>query len=103
MTDMLKLSPGLFWDIAGMKLSAIAQRGSKKDFFDLYELLQRYSLAGLLEFFRMKFPSIDTFHIIRSLTYFEDAEKEKDPKLIKVVDWKQVKSAIIEAVKKMSL
>ena len=29
-------------DIAAMKLSAIARRGSKKDFYDVYFLLQKY-------------------------------------------------------------
>jgi len=89
-------------DIAAMKLSAIAQRGSKKDFFDLYELLQMYDLAELFGFFRIKFPSIDPFHILRSLTWYEDAEKEKDPKLLKAITWNQVKSGITESVKKFS-
>jgi len=89
-------------DIAAMKLSAIAQRGSRKDFFDLAELLQHYSLSELMDFFRLKFPSIDTFHILRSLTYFEDAENEKDPRLLKKITWPQVKTRVTDAVTKFA-
>ena len=89
-------------DIAAMKLSAIAQRGSKKDFFDLFELIKRYTLTELLGFFMQKFPSVDTFHIVRSLTWFEDAETEKDPRLLKKTTWKQVKTEIVRQVKEFS-
>lgn len=90
-------------DIAAMKLSAIAQRGSKKDFYDLNELLSSYNLSELFGFFNMKFPSIDSFHILRSLTYFEDADAEKEPKLLKKITWKQVKTNIIRSVKYFSI
>ena len=100
MEDLIRIASVA--DIAAMKLSAIAQRGSKKDFFDMYELLQRYDLYELLDFFRKKFPSVDTFHILRSLTYFEDAETEKEPVLIKKVTWNQVKERITDSVKELS-
>jgi len=35
-------------DISAMKLNAVSGRGSKKDFFDMYELLQHYPLEELL-------------------------------------------------------
>jgi hypothetical protein len=88
-------------DIAAMKLSAIAQRGSKKDFFDLFELLNRYDLSALLGFFKLKYPTIDSFHIFRSLTYFEDAEIEKEPKVLKAITWEQVKDKISASVKNL--
>ena len=85
-------------DISAMKLSACAQRGSKKDFFDLYELLQDHKFEQLLESFRAKYPKTDTAHIIRSLVYFEDAESELDPLMIKEYDWNVVKSRIKDVV-----
>jgi predicted nucleotidyltransferase component of viral defense system len=89
-------------DIAAMKLSAIAQRGAKKDFFDLYFLLKTYNFDQLFTFFRLKFPSIDIFHILRSLIYFDDAENEADPKKIINISWKTVKAEITKSVKQFS-
>ena len=87
-------------DIAPMKLKAIAQRGSKKDFYDIYFLLDRLPLTEMLRLFSEKFKQQEIFHIIKSLTYFEDAEKYADPVVFdKSVSWKNVKSKIREAVK----
>lgn len=81
-------------DIIAMKLSAIANRGAKKDFFDIYELLKTYSISDMFEFFSIKFPKTAHFHILKSLTYFEDAEQEFDPIYLNNTDWEQVKSTI---------
>lgn len=85
-------------DIAPMKLSAIAQRGSKKDFFDFYELLNVCTLAEMITFYREKFPQVDTTFLLRSLTYFEDAEKEENPTMIKSYTWQQVKTTLAKTV-----
>jgi len=90
-------------DIAAMKLSAIAQRGSRKDFYDLNELMNQYPLTELLLFFRKKFPSVDTFHILKSLTYFDDADQEKDPVLLRKLTWNQVKKNIIREIKTITI
>lgn len=79
-------------DIAPMKLDAITGRGSKKDFFDLYFLLQQFSLDKLLSFYQEKYPHQTTFHVVRSLTYFIDAEAEPDPVMIdRSLTWEKVK------------
>jgi hypothetical protein len=70
-------------DIAAMKLSAVCNRGSKKDFFDIAELLDHFELPELFDFYTRKFKSHDTFHVLRSLSYFEDAEDEPDPITLK--------------------
>jgi Nucleotidyl transferase AbiEii toxin, Type IV TA system len=85
-------------NIATMKLTAIARRGAKKDFFDLYFLLERYSLAQLLELLGQTLPNIDPFHIVKSLTYFEDAEKELNPEMLIKVSWQTVKKTIEKKV-----
>jgi hypothetical protein len=85
-------------NIGTMKLSAVARRGAKKDFFDLYFLLERYSLAQLLAQFEETLPHVDTFHIVKSLTYFEDADKEINPDMLIKVSWEQVKKAITKEV-----
>ena len=79
-------------DIAAMKLAAIASRGSRKDFVDLWWLLSKYwSLTDSLKFFRTKFKTRDVGHVIRSLVYFDDAESEPPLRLIAEVEWEAVK------------
>jgi predicted nucleotidyltransferase component of viral defense system len=89
-------------DIAAMKIGAIEGRGSKKDFFDLYFLLQHYTLEEMLSFYIQKYPQYSMFRVRMSLTYFEDAEKQDDPKLFKKVDWEMVKATVAEAVRKVN-
>lgn len=88
--------------IAPMKLKAIAQRGSKKDFFDIYFLLQHLPLQTMLDLFQQKFKLHEIFHIIKSLSYFEDAEQSANPVVFdNSVSWHRVKTVIQEAVKKL--
>lgn len=81
-------------DIIPMKLSAIANRGAKKDFYDIYFLLEHYTLKEMLELFSKKFPNINHFHLIKSLTYFNTADEDANPKVFKKVSWEQVKAKI---------
>lgn len=85
-------------NIAMMKLLAIARRGSKKDFVDLFFILKQYSLGELVQLFEKKLPHIDMFHILKSLTYFEDAELDADPKMILKASWSEIKNNIIKKV-----
>jgi hypothetical protein len=61
-------------DIACMKLSATTQRGSKKDFLDIY-----------------------------ALAYFDDADRERIPPLLWAVTWKAVREAIAQWVKALAI
>ena len=89
-------------DIAPMKLDAITGRGDKKDFYDLYYLLKTYSLTKLLELYTEKFQHQTTFHVIRSLTYFVDAEEMPNPDLIdKNITWQEVKNTIVNAIQEI--
>jgi len=63
-------------DIAAMKLNAISGRGSKKDFVDLFFLLKEYSLSEMLRFYKEKYPEGSEFLVLKSLSYFDDAEQE---------------------------
>lgn len=85
-------------DVVAMKLSAIARRGVKKDFWDIAELLDTHSMEDMIEFYRQKYSSRDIFHLLRSLVYFEDAETQKDPDPLKKKSWKQVKAKVSKAV-----
>lgn len=81
-------------DLATMKILAISHRGTKRDFIDLYFLCQRIKpLDELLYLFQKKFGKYDynIYHILKSLTYFENAENEKMPKMYISIDWERVK------------
>ena len=87
-------------DIAAMKLDAITGRGSKKDFYDLFFLLQHYSIEELFSFYTEKYPHQTTFHVARSLTYFDDAEIQPSPIVFdKTITWETVKKKIISVIK----
>ena len=91
-------------DLAAFKLNAISGRGSKKDFWDLEALLQHFTLPQMLDFFTQKYPRAGLWHLIRSLTYFHDADNEQ----IEILDlqgrsWEAVKERIISAVMEESI
>lgn len=81
-------------DIAAMKLNAIAGRGSRKDFIDLYFLLKKYSLAEMLNFYKEKYVDGSEFMVIKSLNYFEDAETEEMPIMFEKISWEEIKKEI---------
>ncbi|MCD4706630.1 MAG: nucleotidyl transferase AbiEii/AbiGii toxin family protein [Candidatus Sabulitectum sp.] len=82
-------------DIIAMKLSAVAGRGSKKDFYDIFYLLKSYRLEQMFSLFEKKFPDTNKFHILKSLTYFDDADLEPNPQTIEKIEWERVKIKII--------
>ena len=82
-------------DIAAMKLTAVAGRGSRKDFVDLYAYAQRVaSLERLFGRFREKYRDVrvDPYHLLRSLTFFEDTDAEAMPDLLIPESWEEIKA-----------
>jgi len=92
-------------DIACMKLTAISSRGSKKDFIDLYFMLQNYPLEELLKIFNKKYQRIkyNRIHILKSLTYFTDGENEPMPVMLENVSWKKIKDYFKKTVTELTL
>jgi hypothetical protein len=86
-------------DIAAMKVNAIIGRGTRKDFIDLYVLLQHYSLTEIMDFYKQKYPEFSEYRALLSMTYFEDAEMQDMPKMFINTSWDVMKSTIIQAVK----
>ena len=97
--DSIKISS--VQDIAGTKLLTISSRGSKKDFIDLYFILELFSLKELFEILNKKYSDQDynTLHILKSLVYFEDADDQPMPRMHKDVSWVTVKNVITQHVK----
>lgn len=86
-------------DIIPMKLEAMATRGVKKDFWDIAELLDHFSLGQMLQFHQQKYANSDLGHIVLSATYFADAERERtDPISLNGITWAQVKAKMQQAV-----
>ena len=100
--ELLNLSTeGLDWkDSAVEALYRISTRqASRKDFVELYSLLQHFSLEKVLVLFGKKHPNQSLFRALMSLTYFVDAEKFDMPKMFVDFDWEQCKSFILNKVK----
>lgn len=97
--EMPKLKLASILDIAVMKLVAIGGRGSKKDFFDLYNILTKSDIMilelanGLLQ---KCGENINYANIIMGLSYFEDAEQEILPQNFVDYDWEKIKRYFIE-------
>ncbi|MEM7820511.1 MAG: nucleotidyl transferase AbiEii/AbiGii toxin family protein [Candidatus Aenigmatarchaeota archaeon] len=87
-------------DIAAMKLLAIADRGTRRDFIDLYFLIREFGLAKLFEFLQEKYPRYDPYHSFLALTYFVDADQEGEFQrftLLKTApEWDKMKKFFIQ-------
>ncbi len=89
-------------DLCAMKLNAISGRGIKKDFYDVAALMKSYSLHQMIDFFKQKYSSGDSWHLIRALAYFDDAEKDKsEVRSIWPGSWQEIKSAVATAIDEM--
>ena len=87
-------------DIACMKLAAVAQRGARKDFVDLYWILKEvFSLQQVVEMYCKKYQVDDIAHVLYSLTYFDDADAERSPRLSRPARWSNIKNAFQSWVK----
>lgn len=85
-------------DIAAMKLNAIANRGAKKDFYDIYSLLDCFTMETMLGLFRGKYEQRNDLTVVKSLAYFDDAELEPDPVTLLSVTWADVKQRMVQVV-----
>ena len=92
-------------DIAAMKIAAICDRGTKRDFIDLYFLVQQgLSLNKILKLYDKKYGKLSNniYHILRSLNYFVDADPQHSPKMFKKVSWEEVKEFFTLQTRKLT-
>ncbi|MFI5160494.1 MAG: nucleotidyl transferase AbiEii/AbiGii toxin family protein [Sphingobacteriales bacterium] len=87
-------------EIIGMKLGIVKNGGRRKDFWDLHELLDSYSINQMLECHRQRFPWEDNDqHVLTQLTNFYNADEEdEDPKCLRGKEWAFIKQDLIEIV-----
>lgn len=86
-------------DILAEKFKTLSQRGSRKDFYDIYAA---YAAGGLtiargVELLRRRFGAtgLNYYHVLKSLVYFDDAETEPEPVLLKPLNWPQVRDFFV--------
>ncbi|MBU1085860.1 MAG: nucleotidyl transferase AbiEii/AbiGii toxin family protein [Candidatus Beckwithbacteria bacterium] len=92
-------------DLAPMKLHAIEDRGSKRDFVDLFWICKEIELVKIFDLYQQKYGNLEDrkYHILRSLNYFEDAESDTVKlQLKKPVDWEEVKEFFVKEVKQLA-
>lgn len=91
-------------DLAAMKLETVIGRGTKRDFFDIYFLAQKFSLPKLFGFYQGKFQNLKQREIMikKALVFFEEADRDEMPDLLVPVAWQEVKRWMVDEVKKLS-
>lgn len=86
-------------DIIAMKIQAILGRGKKKDFWDIAELLNHYTIADFISFHKEKYSTQNLLiSVPQAITYFADAEESEDPISLKKQNWKAVQAFINKKV-----
>ncbi len=90
-------------DIACMKISAIASRGTRRDFVDLYVCANRFGLNEILRMFEIKYAQMQFSkpHILKSLSFFADAEKDPMPHMLEEIGWDKVKQFFLYEVPRL--
>ncbi|NOZ34216.1 MAG: nucleotidyl transferase AbiEii/AbiGii toxin family protein [Chlorobi bacterium] len=86
-------------DIAAMKLSAITNRGTKKDFVDIYYILKQYSFNDILSFYQKKYNESSLFLVLKSFAYFSDADAEPMPVMKDTILWNDIKFFLKNEIK----
>ena len=82
-------------DIIAMKVQAILGRGKKKDFWDIAELLNHFSISDFIKFHKEKFSTQNLLITVpQAITYFADAEESEDPISLKKQTWESVQASI---------
>ena len=81
-------------DIAAMKVNAVIGRGTKKDFIDIFFLLQHYTFDELLQFYKKKYPDGSEFRALLSMAYFADADLQAMPYMYENIEWSDIKQRI---------
>ena len=88
-------------DLGAMKLNAIADRGLRRDFVDFAVLIEGSSLAQFFKEYDEKYGVLASnhLHLMKSLVYFDDADADQQPKMIKDgFTWESIKRRVLAAV-----
>ena len=89
-------------DLAAMKLLAVTQRGTKKDFIDLHALSRGVPLDAMIACCQNRFGVTDASRVLAGLCYFDDAEAEPMPRMLAATTWAGVKDDLLAMVRRFS-
>ena len=85
-------------EIAALKVNAVMGRGTKKDFVDVYFLLQHFSFDDIIRFYLQKYPEGSEYRALLSMTYFADADSQPMPFMFQPIEWNTIKQEILRQV-----
>ena len=88
-------------DIVVEKFRTVGDRGQKKDFYDLYYGVQKLGIDKIVELAYEKYgKDVNYFHLLKGITYFEDADKNPEPLLLdKSAQWDDLKKFFLNKVR----
>jgi hypothetical protein len=102
-TRLKGISIAALKDLVAMKVIAIGQRGTKKDFVDLHAIMvEGWNLNAIFDCVEQKFQEqeFNHVHLLKSLTFFSDAEEDPMPKMKNGITWEKVKTDLRHAARK---
>ena len=84
-------------DVVAMKVDVVSRGGRKKDFWDLHELLNIYTISQIIDLHQQRHEYIhDRDQIIANFTDFISADEDIDPICLKGKEWELVKLDFVE-------
>ncbi|MBM3776829.1 MAG: nucleotidyl transferase AbiEii/AbiGii toxin family protein [Acidimicrobiia bacterium] len=91
-------------DIACMKVQAIGDRGTRRDFVDLYVAAREHGLDQILDWFSRKYAAAaySRAHYLKAMTYFRDAEQDAEPDLLAPIEWRSVTGFFLSQVPRLA-
>lgn len=91
-------------DIGLMKCDALISRGSRKDFYDLFYIVQNFNFERLFQFSQKKYTNFRDFPlmVLESMTLFDNANRDIQPELSEPIAWDQVKQFFIQQANLLS-
>ena len=90
-------------EITAMKIDVVSRGARKKDFWDLHELLDAYSIPQMIQLHEKRYPyTHDPNEILQNFTNFETADNDFEPICLKGKYWELIKLDIVEAIETLS-
>ncbi len=87
-------------EIIAMKLDVIQRGGRKKDFWDIHELMDDYTVEKMFALHEKRYPYGHDKVVLKSnFTKFENADGDFDPICLRVKHWDLIKVDMIDFIK----
>ena len=91
-------------EIVAMKVDVVSRGARKKDFWDLHELLDLYSIEKMLQLHEERYPyTHNRDEIIANFTNFEKANNDFEPICLKEKIWEIIKLDFVETIDSLNL